>query len=70
MDDFEVLKPSLDDRLGFYRHKEKGTLYWLKIITNEESDWEPTAVYYDSDNIKWWSRPLSTFLERCEKLNF
>jgi hypothetical protein len=68
VDDFEVTKPNVDERLGLYRHKEKGSLYWLRYITNEDSDWEPTAVYFNTDYIKWWSRPLNIFLERCEKL--
>ena len=54
---------------GLYRHKKTGRVYSVALVALREEDLEPVVVYsHVTSDRNYWTRPLSMFLERFEKM--
>jgi len=46
-----------------WRHKNRGSRYWVQAVGIREEDGEPLVIYRDSKVGTCWVRPASEFLD-------
>ena len=60
----------MEEVIPIYRHKRTGKHYYLVCLSNLKSNTDkfiPTAVYTDDEG-NTWSRPMSEFFDKCERI--